>query len=63
MPEARSIDTAATPTLEKTQGKKIIISTANGYDAYFQPKWNAAIQNLTDVQAKVHPLEWRPHTR
>ena len=60
MPEARSIDTAATPTLEKTGGKKIIISTANGYDTYFQPKWKAAITNKTAVKAKFIPWDGDP---
>lgn len=42
IPEARRIWNAAEPTLEKTKGKAIIISTANGYDPFFRPKWLSA---------------------
>lgn len=60
MPEARSIDTAATPTLEKTGGRKIIISTANGYDEYFQPKWEASVNGHTDTKSLFIPWSGDP---
>jgi len=37
IPDAESIWVAAEPTLEKTDGKAIVISTGNGYDKFFQP--------------------------
>lgn len=44
IPDAASIWTAAEPTLEKTDGTFIAISTANGYDKFFQPKWAGGIR-------------------
>ena len=42
IPDSYSVWNAAEPTLEKTDGLAIFISTGNGYDRLFQPIWEGA---------------------
>lgn len=57
MPDAKSIWTAARPTIEKAKGNAAIISTANGFDKFFQPKWKAA----ENKRVSMHPnfISWQ----
>jgi hypothetical protein len=52
-----TIWTAAEPTLEKAAGKAIIISTANGYDKFFQPKWQAGISKENEFNCRF--MSWQ----
>ena len=49
MPDANSIWTAAEPTLTRTKGKSITISTANGYGNFFQTKWEFAEKGINGL--------------
>ena len=56
MQDAVRIWTAAKPTIEKGNGKGCIISTANGYDKFFEPKWRAG----NDGKISLYPnfISW-----
>ena len=56
IPDSPSIWNAAEPTLEKTNGKAIIISTGNGYDSFFQPMYQASQEEANGF--KSYFISW-----